>query len=150
MAKRAKKAVRKHSIAPRARRAAGDEPERKAGKYKAAAKLLIDGRLVAAGEVFTSDKPPGKKWIPVDATAKAAVGDREIQDRAGRPLTNLEQAEEEAKADEEARVAPHRAKTEEAAKGSSGHKRASPGKSVTQQHMDGEEPTVGHIHDNED
>jgi hypothetical protein len=147
MAKRAKK-VAKSKIP---RRKAAPQPFNPDGtprmaRYKAAAKLLVDNRLVSKDEIFESDKPPGLAWIPLDEPAKELVGDRPRVDRSRRPITLNAPSEEDLQKDEEARTAPHRAKT----KGDVPHKRASPGKSVTRQQTDGEEPTVGHIHDGED
>lgn len=41
-------------------------------RYQAKALLFVD-RLVAVGEEFTSDLPPGLNWEPLDAAARAAV-----------------------------------------------------------------------------
>lgn len=144
--KRAKKAARGRPVS---RRSAEAGEQKRVGRYKAASKLYVGDRLIRAGEIFESDQPPGKRWIPVNAAGKEIVGGRLVEDRFGQPV-DVDQVSEEVEKDEAARVAPHRAKAEAAAAGQSGHKRASPGKSVAQQQTDGEEPTNGLVHDNED
>lgn len=45
--------------------------------YEAAADIFTeDNRLVRPGERFSSDRVPGKNWLPCDEAAKAAVAER--------------------------------------------------------------------------
>lgn len=45
--------------------------------YCAMAKLFIGAQLIAPGEVFESDLPPGRNWKPVDDAARAACKARD-------------------------------------------------------------------------
>lgn len=45
-------------------------------RYRAKSYLFIDGSYIQPGATFTSKRPPGKNWEPLDDAAKAAVAKR--------------------------------------------------------------------------
>lgn len=121
-------------------------------KYRALAKLYVAEapgalpKLVNTGEYFDSTDTPGSRWEPVDEAAKAVVASNPPRrafgrTRALRPLPG--QPEAEAAPRRRRRAARGAAKR---AKGQRGTVAASkstptPGRSVTRQQTDGEEPT---------
>jgi hypothetical protein len=44
--------------------------------YKAEKDLFVDNRHIKAGQIFSSETPPGKHWGPVDRRDEAAKAER--------------------------------------------------------------------------